>query len=105
MGERFFVEQVSFLALSRGVANHSRSSSHECQRFVSGFLQMPEHHYSAKVSYVQAVSRGIDSHIGCNHAFVEKFIGSGHHLMQHTAPFDFVNEIHRMIVCFLRVNV
>ena len=51
--KRFLVEQVAFLAFSRGVANHSRSSSHEGYGFVAGALQVAQHHDAAQVAYME----------------------------------------------------
>ena len=94
--KRFLIKQVALLAFTRRVANHACCSANNRQRFVSRPLQMSQHHYSAKMTYVKTVGCGVYAHVCRYHSLVKQFVGARHHLMEHTAPFDFVNEIHRM---------
>ena len=87
-------EQVTLCTFSRRVTNHAGSSSHECQRFVAGALEVPEHHHGAEVSDMEGISCGVNAHVCGNHLLVQQFFCAGHHLVEHTAPFQFFNEIH-----------
>ena len=101
VAQRFFVEQVALGALARGVANHACGTSHQGEGLVAGALEVAEHHHTAQVAYVQAVGRGVYAEISGSHALVEHFLGSGHHLVEHAAPPEFVYKVH--IRCFLFV--
>ena len=47
VAQGFFVEQVTFLALARRVANHACCAAHEDDGLVAAALQVAEHHYAA----------------------------------------------------------
>ena len=47
------IEQVALLALARGVANHTRGTTHQDDGFVATVLQMAEHHDATEVSDMQ----------------------------------------------------
>ena len=64
VAQRFFVEQVAFLAFTRRVAYHSGGASDKGQRLVPATLEMLEHHHAAKMAYVQGVRRGVDAQVG-----------------------------------------
>ena len=97
VSQRFLVEQVALSTFTRRVADHAGGSSHKCQRFMPGLLQVAEHHHATKVADVQRVSSGVDTHVGGDHALVKEFFGAGHHLVDHAAPFEFFYEIHAIV--------
>ena len=56
-------------------------------------LKMAENHYTAQMSYMEGICCGIKTHVGCNLFLVKKFIGTGHHLVNHASPGKFFNKI------------
>ena len=100
VAQRFFVEEVAFGAFPRWVANHTGSTADEGEGLMSRLLKVAKHHDTAKVPDVEGVGRGIDAHGGGNLLFVKQFFRSRHHLMEHTAPFKFFYEIHRLYFVF-----
>ena len=87
------IEQVSLLTLTRGVANHTGGTTHKDDGFMATTLQVTQHHDATQVSDVEGVGCGVSSQIGCYHLLLEEFLGTRHHLCQHTAPFQFFNKI------------
>ena len=51
--KRFLVEQVAFLAFSRGVAYHAGGPADERNGLVAGALQVAQHHDAAQVAYME----------------------------------------------------
>ena len=49
----FFVQQVTLLRLTTGVANHTRSTTYEDDGLVTTTLQVAQHHNTTKVTDVQ----------------------------------------------------
>jgi hypothetical protein len=93
-----FVEQVTLLALARGIANHARGAAHQENGLMAAVLQMAKHHDAAKVSDMQGVGGRVSTKVGRHHFFLEEFFRSWHHLCQHSAPAEFFNKIfHRML--------
>lgn len=90
----FLVEKVALGALARGIANHTRSPPHESEGLVACLLKVAKHHDTAQVTDVQRIGRGVDAHIGRDLLLVKEFFGTGHHLVEHAAPFEFVYKIH-----------
>ena len=58
------VEQVSFLTLPRGVANHTRGTAYENDGLVTATLQVTQHHDATKVSDVEGIGRWVCAEIG-----------------------------------------
>ena len=102
MAECFLVEEVSLGAFSGGVSDHTRGAADEGEGFVTGLLEVAEHHHAAEVSDVQGVGGRVNADVGSCHPFGKHFVCSGHHLMQHAAPFQFFYKIHSLMVsCYL----
>ena len=97
VAQGLLVEEVAFLAFPRGVANHSGCTSYQCQGFVSCTLQVAEHHHATEVADMERIGGRVNAHIGRYHAFVKEFFCSGHHLVEHTAPFQFFYKIHILV--------
>ena len=91
--ERLVVQEVTLLRLARGVADHTGGTTDEDDGTVTTTLQMAEHHDAAEVTDVQGVCRGVGTQIGGDHLLLEQFLGTGHHLCQHTTPFEFFNKV------------
>ena len=94
MAEGLHVQELPFLALHGGVADHAGGAAHECDGLVAGALQVLEHHHAHEVAYVEAVGCGVDAQVGRGHAFLEFFVGAGHVLVNHAAPGEFFYEVH-----------
>ena len=94
VAKRLLVEQIAFLALSAGVANHSRGTSHESQRLVAATLEMAQHHHATEMSDVEAVCGGVDAHIGGHGLLGQQFLGSRHDGVNHASPFKFLYKVH-----------
>ena len=102
VAECFLVEEVSLGAFSGGVSDHTRGAADEGEGFVTGLLEVAEHHHAAEVSDVQGVGGRVNADVGSCHPFGKHFVCSGHHLMQHAAPFQFFYKIHSLMVsCYL----
>ena len=84
----FLVEEVSLGAFSGGVSDHPRGATDEGEGFVTGLLEVAEHHHAAEVSDVQGVGGRVNADVGSCHPFGKHFVCSGHHLMQYAAPFQ-----------------
>ena len=59
--EGFEREQVAFLALAAGVADHAGGPAHHGDRPMSGLLKPPQDHQRHQVADVQAVGRRIEA--------------------------------------------
>ena len=90
------VDENAFLRFHRRVAYHARGTTHKCNGTVARPLQMLQHHHAHQVAYVQRVGRGVDAQVGRGHFLVELFFGARHHVVNHAAPFQFFNKIHRI---------
>ena len=86
MVEGGLVQEVALGALHRRVADHSGGASHEGEGLVPAILEMLEYHYTHKVTDMQRVGRGIDSHICRLRAFHELFFRPGHDVLDHASP-------------------
>ena len=101
VAEGLFVQQVTFSALARGVANHACSPTDECEGFVATTLEMAQHHHAAKVTDVERIGCGVDAEVCCYLFFLEQFICTWHHLVNHASPSKFLYEIFHVVVLFL----
>ena len=59
--ERFDREQLAFLALAAGVADHAGGPAHHGDRPMSGLLEPPQDHQRHQVADVQAVGRRVEA--------------------------------------------
>ena len=98
MEQSLLVEQVALLALAAGIANHACSTAHESQRLVATTLEVAQHHHTAKVTDVQGVGSGVNTQICCLLSRCQHFFCAGHHLMEHSSPFQFFNKIHLIVL-------
>ena len=89
-----FVEEFAFLAFHRWVANHTRSASHEDDRFMTAALEVLENHHTHEVADVERVGCGVNAEVGGGHLLGELFFGAWHDSVNHVAPFQFFNKIH-----------
>ena len=53
VAECLVVEEVTLLAFSRRVADHTCGTAHQDDWFMSAMLKMAQHHYTTKVTYVE----------------------------------------------------
>ena len=61
--ERVEREQVAFLALAAGVADHAGGPAHQRDRPMPGLLKAPQDHQRHQVADVQAVGRRIEADV------------------------------------------
>ena len=54
---------------------------------------MFQQHDGDEVTNVKGVGRGVDAHVGRSHFFIELLFGARHDVMDHAAPFEFLNEV------------
>ena len=103
VAQRCLVEQVTLLRLTARVADHTRSTAHQCDRTVAATLKMFQDHNAHQVADMQRVSRGVDTQISGGHLLFELLLSSGHNVVDHTTPFEFFYKIHslvcRLFVC------
>ena len=100
MVEGLVIEQITLLALARGVANHTRGTAHQDDGFMSTSLQMTEHHDTTQMANVERIGRRVRTEIGRNHLLFKQFFGTRHHLCQHTAPLKFFYKVHIVSISF-----
>ena len=103
--QRLFVQQVTFLALARRVANHASGTSHQDDGLVAAALQMAEHHNTTEMTDMQRVGSRVGAQVSRHHFFLEEFFRSWHHLCQHSAPAEFFNKVlHVLVFCGAKIN-
>ncbi len=61
---------------------------------MSCHLKMFHHHDRHQMSYMQRIGCRVYPDISRSLAFRQQFFRSGHDIMNHTSPFQFVNKIH-----------
>ena len=93
------VKQVTLLRLAAGVANHTRSTTYQCDGAVTATLEVLQDHNAHQVTDMQRVSRGVDTQICSGHLLGQLLLSSGHNVVDHTTPFEFFYKIH--FVCFV----
>ena len=59
VAQGLIVEQITLLALTRRVADHTCSTTHENDGSVTTTLQVTEHHDTTEVADMQGVCRGV----------------------------------------------
>ena len=67
-------------------------------------LQVAQHHNAAEVANVQRVCRRVSTQVGRYHLLLEQFLGTGHHLGQHTTPAQFFYKVFHIfffLLCFV----
>ena len=64
-------------------------------------LEMTEHHYTNKVSDMKTVGSRVDTKVCGSHLFLKLLFGAWHYLMDHAAPFEFLNKIEIHIFLFI----
>ena len=103
VAQGFVVQEVAFLRLAAGVANHASCSAHEDDGLVATTLQVAQHHDAAEVSYVEGIGRGIGAEVGCHHLLLQEFFRTRHDLCEHASPFQFFNKVlsHIQLYCFV----
>jgi hypothetical protein len=91
-------EKLTFLSLERRVANHTRGTPYKGERFVPSYLEVLEQHDADKVADVEGIGCGVDANISGGYLFGELFLGAWHDVVNHAAPFEFLDKIfvHRM---------
>ena len=97
VAEHIFGEEVALGTLARGVANHARGAAHEGEGLVARALEVAEHHHGAEVSDMEGIGGGVDAHVSGNHLLAQQLFSAGHHLVEHTAPCQFFNKVHRFL--------
>ena len=86
-------EELALLRLEGGVANHAGGAAHDGQGLVARHLQVLEKHDADEVTYVERVGGGVDADVGGGDFFAELFLGAGHDVVNHAAPFEFFYEV------------
>ena len=99
--QRLIVQQVALLRLSRGVANHTSSTTNEDDGLMTTALQMTQHHDTAEVSDVERVSSGVGAEVGRYHLPLQEFFCARHNLCEHASPFQFFNEVFSHIFIYI----
>ena len=79
-------EELALLGLERGIANHTRGATDNCQGLMTGHLEVFEKHNRHKMTDMQRVSSGIYTHVCCGHFLGELLLGARHDIMYHSAP-------------------
>ena len=102
--QSLLIEQIALLTLTGGVANHTRSTANKRERLMTTILQVAQHHDATQVTNMEGISRRVNTYISRYLFFCKKFFCARHHLMEHTAPFEFVYEIHRLFICFMNLR-
>ena len=62
-------EQIAFLALAAGIADHAGRAADDGDRRVAGLLEAPQHQQRQQMADVQAVGRGIEAGVDACAAF------------------------------------
>ena len=88
------IEQIALGIFHRRVANHPGSPTYQHNGLVTGYLKMLQHHHAHQVSDVQRIGRRVDAHIGRRHFFFQHLFRSGHDVVNHPAPLEFLNKVH-----------
>ena len=101
VAQGFEREEIPLLRFARRVSDHSGRAAHKCDRFVPAFLEMLQYHYTDKMPDVKRVRSRVDSDICGRRAFHQFFFSSGHNVLNHAPPFEFLYKIlHRMnVIC------
>ncbi len=86
-------EEFAFLGLEGGVADHARGAADDSEGLVTRHLEVFEEHDGDEVTDMQGVGRGVDADVGRCHFFIELLFGAGHDVVDHAAPFEFLNEV------------
>ena len=94
VAQSFHIEEFTLLAFHRWVADHAGSTTHEGDWFMTGTLEMLQHHHTHKVADMEGVGSRVDTEIGCRHPLFKLFICARHHLVNHAAPGKFFYKIH-----------
>ena len=89
------IEQLALGGLAAGVAHHARRSSNQCNGVVAAPLPMHQHHHRDEVADVQGICRGVKSNVACRIALGKELFQPGRHVVQHAAPLQFTDKIHR----------
>ena len=93
--QRLFIQQITFLRLSGGVADHASGTAQQRDGAMAAALEMREHHDTHQVPNMERIGSRINAQIGTAHAFVQHFFCTRHDVMQHATPFEFFYKIHR----------
>ena len=93
VAQSFLVEEIALLTLARWVANHACCTSDEGKGLVAATLEVAEHHHTAEVSDVERVGSGVNAEVCSDLLFFEQFVCTGHHLVYHPTPCEFLYEI------------
>jgi hypothetical protein len=86
-------EEFAFLSLEGGVADHACGTAHDGQGLVTCHLEVFQQHDGDEVSDMEGVGGGIDTHVSRGHFFIELLFGARHDIVDHAAPFEFLDEI------------
>ena len=100
----FLVEQIAFLRLAAGVANHTRGATNNENRFVPCQLEMLHHHDRHEMPHVKGICRRVNAHVEGRLPFLQKFFSSRHDILEHASPFQFFNKIHIVVFFKFQIN-
>ena len=89
-------QQLPFFALAARITDHARGAAHQRDGSMPRLLKTSQRHHSDQVAHVQAVGRGIESHVQCARIFKKPagnvlIVGC---LVELSAPPEFSNDVH-----------
>src|SRR5690606_29659683 len=64
------IQQIPFGTFARRIADHSRSSTHQGNRFVTATLKERQKHNWNQIANVQRICSWVKTHVGSTHGFL-----------------------------------
>src|SRR5690606_34602288 len=93
MKQHIFGKQIALCTFSGWITNHSGSAADQGNRAVATLLKMNQRHDLNQVTNVKGVGGRVESDIAGCRSFCQLFLGTGHDIMQHAAPFQLFDEV------------